>query len=91
MWLIPSKFFPAVRDLKIRHNALVLDRRSLDNVVEETIYVTDVDAACVVAEPTHGVAYGKDKPEGDNTPAGVTRLAYADQLVEVSFTVALPC
>ena len=60
-------------------------------MVEETIYVTDVDPACVVAEPSHRVVYGKDKPEGASTPAGFARLAYADQLVEASFMVALPC
>jgi len=63
---------------------------TLDHVVEETIYVTDVDAAFAVAGSVRKAAYGKDKPECASTLAGVTRLAFAEQLVEISFTVILP-
>ncbi|MET0528980.1 MAG: RidA family protein [Microvirga sp.] len=63
---------------------------TLDHVVEETIYVMDVDAAFAVAGPVRKAAYGKDKPECASTLAGVTRLALAERLVEISFTVVLP-
>jgi enamine deaminase RidA (YjgF/YER057c/UK114 family) len=63
---------------------------TLDHVVEETIYVTDVDAAFAVAGPVRKAAYGKNKPECASTLAGVTRLAFAEQLVEISFTAVLP-
>ncbi len=36
---------------------------SLDNVVEETLYVTDVDAAFAVAGAVRKKAYGKERPE----------------------------
>ena len=62
---------------------------TLDHVVEETIYVTDVDAAIAVAGAVRKAAYGKDKPERASTLAGVTRLAFAEQLVEISVTVVL--
>jgi enamine deaminase RidA (YjgF/YER057c/UK114 family) len=63
---------------------------TLDHVVEETIYVTDVDAAFAVAGPVRKAAYGREKPECASTLAGVTRLAFAEQLVEISFTAVLP-
>jgi enamine deaminase RidA (YjgF/YER057c/UK114 family) len=63
---------------------------TLDHVVQETIYVTDVDAAFAVAGLARKAAYGKEKPECASTLAGVTRLAFPEQLVEISFTVVLP-
>lgn len=63
---------------------------TLDHVVEETIYVMDVDAAFAVAGLVRKEAYGTEKPQCASTLAGVTRLALAEQLVEISFTVVLP-
>jgi enamine deaminase RidA (YjgF/YER057c/UK114 family) len=63
---------------------------TLDHVVEEAIYVTDVDAAFAVAGPARKAAYGKEQPECASTLAGVTRLAFPEQLVEISFTVVSP-
>jgi enamine deaminase RidA (YjgF/YER057c/UK114 family) len=63
---------------------------TLDHVIQETIYVTDVDAAFTVAGPVRKAAYGMDQPECASTLAGVTRLAFPEQLVEISFTAVLP-
>lgn len=74
-------------------NAIKLLKRfgaSLDNVVEETIYVTDVDAAFAVAGSVRKSAYGCEKPKCASTLAGVTRLALREQLVEISFTAIVP-
>jgi hypothetical protein len=72
--------FPRSREWEAGHGA------TLDHVVQETIYVIDVDAAFTVAGPVRKAAYGKDRPECASTLAGVTRLAFPEQLVEISFT-----
>jgi enamine deaminase RidA (YjgF/YER057c/UK114 family) len=56
---------------------------SLDDVVEEVIYVLDVDAAFAVAGPVRREAYGTDVPQVASTLLGVTRLAFPAQLIEV--------
>jgi enamine deaminase RidA (YjgF/YER057c/UK114 family) len=63
---------------------------SLDHVVEEVIYVTDMDAAFAVAGPVRKTAYGTDAPACASTIAEVRRLAFPQQLVEISFTAVLP-
>ncbi|HEY0686541.1 MAG TPA: RidA family protein [Steroidobacter sp.] len=63
---------------------------SLDNVVEEVIYVTDFEAAFAVAGKVRKAAYGTDRPVCASTILGTTRLAFPQQLVEISFTAVLP-
>jgi len=63
---------------------------TLDHVVEETIYVTDMAAAFAVAGQTRKAAYGTERPACASSIVEVTRLALPGQLVEVSFTVVLP-
>lgn len=58
---------------------------TLDNVVEEVIYVTDMEAAFAVAGPIRKAAYGSDKPEVASTIVAINRLALAAQLIEVRF------
>jgi enamine deaminase RidA (YjgF/YER057c/UK114 family) len=60
---------------------------TLDDVVEETIYVTDFEAAFAVAGKVRKAAYARDNPRCASTIVGVTRLAFPEQLVEISFTV----
>jgi enamine deaminase RidA (YjgF/YER057c/UK114 family) len=62
---------------------------SLDDVVEEVVYVLDVDAAMAVAGEVRKAAYRRDDPQVASTILGVTRLAFPQQLVEVKF-VAKP-
>ncbi|GFE79433.1 hypothetical protein GCM10011487_14330 [Steroidobacter agaridevorans] len=63
---------------------------ALDNVVEETLYVLDVDAAFAVAGKVRKAAYGTDRPSCASTIVGTTRLAFPEQLIEISFTALLP-
>lgn len=59
---------------------------TLDDVVEEVLYVTDFEAAFAVAGNVRKAAYGTDRPQCASTIVGVTRLAFPQQLVEISFT-----
>ena len=63
---------------------------TLANVVDEVIYTTDVDATFAVAGPVRKEAFGTEKPECASTLLGTTRLAFPQQLVEISFTAVLP-
>ncbi|HEY0503418.1 MAG TPA: RidA family protein [Lysobacter sp.] len=58
---------------------------SLDNVVEEVLYVTDMDAAFAAAGPVRKAAYGSDKPDVASTVLVTPRLALPTQLVEIRF------
>jgi enamine deaminase RidA (YjgF/YER057c/UK114 family) len=58
---------------------------TLDNVVEEVLYVTDMDAAFAVAGPVRKAAYGTEKPEVASTILVTPRLALPPQLIEIKF------
>jgi enamine deaminase RidA (YjgF/YER057c/UK114 family) len=62
----------------------------LQDVVEEVLYVLDMDAAVAVAGTVRKAAYGTDSPQCVSTIAQVTRLALSEQLIEISFTAVLP-
>jgi enamine deaminase RidA (YjgF/YER057c/UK114 family) len=62
---------------------------SLADVVEEVIYVTDMDAAFAAASRVRKAAYGTDQPACASTIAAITRLAFPQQLVEISFTAVV--
>lgn len=67
-------------------NAEELLRRfgaSLDDVVDEVVYVLDVDAAFAVAGTVRKAAYRREDPPVASTLVGVTRLAFPAQVVEV--------
>lgn len=63
---------------------------TLDDVVEETLYVLDVDAAFAVAGKVRKELYGTDQPQCASNLIGVTRLALPPQLIEVTFRAVLP-
>lgn len=56
---------------------------SLADVVEEVIYVLDVDAAMQVAGPVRKAAYAREDPQVASTIVGTPRLAFPEQLVEI--------
>jgi enamine deaminase RidA (YjgF/YER057c/UK114 family) len=62
----------------------------LQHVVEEVLYVTDMDAAFAVAGTVRKAAYASDTPQCASTIAQVTRLAFPQQLIEIRFTAVLP-
>lgn len=62
---------------------------TLDDVVEEVIFVTDFEAAFAVAGNVRKAAYGTDQPQCASTIVGTTRLAFRQQLVEIRFTAVV--
>ena len=56
----------------------------MENVAQETIYVLDMDAAFKVAGPVRKKAYGSSKPDVTSTILVTPRLAFPDQLIEIS-------
>ena len=62
---------------------------TLDDVVEETLYVLDVDAAFAVAGKVRKEMYGAERPLVASNLIGVTRLALPPQLIEVTFRAIL--
>jgi enamine deaminase RidA (YjgF/YER057c/UK114 family) len=56
---------------------------TLDDVVEEVIYVTDMDTAFAAAGPVRKEAYGSSKPAVASTMLVTPRLALAAQLIEI--------
>jgi len=55
---------------------------TLDNVVEEVLYVTDMDAAFAVAGAVRAEAYG-GRPVVASTIVVTPRLAFPSQLIEI--------
>jgi hypothetical protein len=54
------------------------------DVVEETVFVLDMDAAFAVAGKVRREAYGKAMPECASHIIGVSRLAFPSQLIEIA-------
>src|SRR5215217_934890 len=62
---------------------------TLDNVVEEVVYVTDMDKAMDVAGPVRKEAYGLEKPAVASSILVTPRLAFPTQLIEIKFVAKL--
>ena len=62
---------------------------TLDNVVEEVLYVTDMDAAFAAAGPVRKDAYGTQIPQVASTVLVTPRLALPTQLIEIKFIAKL--
>lgn len=62
---------------------------TLDNVVEETLYVLDVDTAFAIAGKVRKEAYGTERPQCASNLVGVTRLAQPEFLIEIGFRAVL--
>lgn len=58
---------------------------TLEDVVEEVLYVTDMDAAFAAAGPVRKEAYGSEKPDVASTILVTPRLALPPQLIEIKF------
>src|ERR1700737_728298 len=58
---------------------------SLDNVVDEVLFVRDMDAAFAVAGAVRKDAYGSRKPAVASTILVTPRLAFPTQLIEIKF------
>ena len=62
---------------------------TMDNVVEEVVYVTDMDKAMAVAGAVRKEAYGLEKPEVASTILVTPRLALPTQLIEIKIIAKL--
>lgn len=62
---------------------------TLDDVVEETLYVLDVDAAFAAGAAVRKEVYGTAQPQCASNLIGVSRLAFPAQLVEITFRAVL--
>ncbi|MDI9776500.1 MULTISPECIES: RidA family protein [Pseudomonas] len=62
---------------------LALYGAGLEDVVEETLYVLDMDAAFAVVGKVRKAAYGSDRPQAASNIIGVSRLAQRPQLIEI--------
>jgi enamine deaminase RidA (YjgF/YER057c/UK114 family) len=62
---------------------------TLDNVVEEVLYVRDIPAAFAVAGPVRKAAYGREDPQVASTILGTTGLAFPEQLIEIKMIAKL--
>jgi enamine deaminase RidA (YjgF/YER057c/UK114 family) len=58
---------------------------TLDDVMEEVLYVTDMDTAFAAAGPVRKEAYGSQRPEVASTIVVTPRLALPTQLIEIKF------
>jgi enamine deaminase RidA (YjgF/YER057c/UK114 family) len=71
--------------------AELLDRfgASLDDVVDEVLYVVDADAGDAAAGPVRKDAYGRPDPRVASTMVGTPRLAFPELLVEIKLVAHL--
>lgn len=63
---------------------------TLENVVEETLYVLDVDAAFAAAGTVRKEAYNTPRPQVASNLIGVSRLAFREQIIEIAFKAIMP-
>jgi enamine deaminase RidA (YjgF/YER057c/UK114 family) len=62
---------------------LALYGATLEDVVEETLYVLDMDAAFAVVGSVRKDAYRTERPQCASNIIGVSRLAQRSQLIEI--------
>src|SRR5436190_7119099 len=90
----PADFSTMEEQMRVTYgNAAKLLARfgaTLDHVVEETLYVLDVDAAFAVAGKVRKEAYAVARPQCASNLIGVSRLAFPEQLIEIVFKAVLP-
>ncbi|MGI2034115.1 Rid family hydrolase [Rhizobium panacihumi] len=58
---------------------------TLDDVVEETLFVLDVPSAFVAGSKVRKEMYGTETPPVASNLIGVTALAFPEQIVEITF------
>ncbi|MBX4934326.1 RidA family protein [Rhizobium bangladeshense] len=58
---------------------------TLDDVVEETLYVLDVPSAFAAASKVRKEMYGIEVPQCASNLIGVSALAFSEQIVEITF------
>jgi enamine deaminase RidA (YjgF/YER057c/UK114 family) len=64
---------------------------TLDDVVEETLFVLDIPSAFSAASKVRKEVYGTDVPQCASNLIGVTALAFPEQIVEITFRAVVDC
>src|ERR1700755_944286 len=89
----PAEFSMMEQQMRTTYaNAVKLLARfgaTLDNVVEDTLYVLDVASSFAVLGKVRKEVYGTVRPQCASNLIGVTRLAFPEQLIEISFKAVL--
>ncbi|MCA1444040.1 RidA family protein [Ensifer sp. IC4062] len=62
---------------------------TLDDVVEETLFVLDVPAAFTAGSKVRKEMYGTEMPQCASNLIGVSALAFPEQIVEITFRAVL--
>lgn len=90
----PADFSTMEQQMRITYaNAAKLLARfgaTLNNVVEETLFVLAVNAAFAVAGKVRKEVYAAARPQCTSNLIGVTRLAFPEQIIEIAFKAVLP-
>jgi enamine deaminase RidA (YjgF/YER057c/UK114 family) len=90
----PADFSTMEEQMRVTYanaaNLLARFGATLDHVVEETLYVLDVDAAFAVAGKVRKEAYALARPRCASNLIGVARLAFPEQIIEIVFKAVLP-
>jgi enamine deaminase RidA (YjgF/YER057c/UK114 family) len=76
--------------LENRGGRVIAEGATLDHVMEETLYVLDVDEAFAVARKVRKEAYATARPQCASDLIGVAGLAFPEQLVEIVFKAVVP-
>lgn len=84
----PSDFSAMGEQMRVTYEniaeVLALFGATLDDVVEETLFVLDMDAAFAVVGKVRKAAYGRERPQCASNIIGVSRLAQRSQLIEIA-------
>lgn len=84
----PSDFSSMGEQMRVAYaniaKLLALYGATLEDVVEETLYVLDMDAAFAVVGKVRKAAYGTERPQCASNIIGVSRLAQRPQLIEIA-------
>jgi enamine deaminase RidA (YjgF/YER057c/UK114 family) len=62
---------------------------TLDDVVEETLFVLDVPSAFAAGSKVRKEMYGTDMPQCASNLIGVSALAFPEQIVEITFRAVI--
>ncbi|VVE28661.1 transmembrane protein [Pandoraea morbifera] len=83
----PSDFSSMGEQMRVSYDniakLLALYGATMQDVVEETLYVLDMDAAFAVVGKVRKAAYGTERPQAASNIIGVSRLAQRPQLIEI--------
>ena len=88
--LVPTNMGAQMRQAYVNAGRVLTELKAAPrNIVEEVIYVTDMDAAFAAGGPIRKAFYGCDQPQVACTLIVTPRLALPGQLVEIKFVARL--